>query len=117
MPLFTKENAAEMAAKSHAARKLRMSLPIVSQDNSQQSAGPPPDQFALTLAHACNETLELLRRAKKPSEKAQLSRALRDLRETWHMATGKPKPGMTKPLPERPVRREIPRDFVPVALR
>ena len=96
-PLFTRENAADMAARSHAARKQRASLPVLTERLPSQSADPLTDPFALTLACACDETLDKLRRATKPSERAQLARCLRDLRETWHLATGKPRPGLTRP--------------------
>jgi hypothetical protein len=75
----------------------------------------PIDSFSLTLACACDETLTLVRTSRKPIERAQLARALRDLRETWHMATGKPKPGMLKPDSMQTRRREMPRNVYPDA--
>ena len=96
MPRFTPLNARENALRSVASRRAAEAL---------------PDLFSLNVARACDETLELLRHAKKPSEKAQLSRALRDLREVWHLATGKHRPGLTRPEQGRTPRREIPRVY------
>ena len=101
MALFTKENAALNGRKGGKNRwKLPPPLP------------PPtplkPDLFSETLAQACDETLDKLRRATEPIARAQLARALRDLRETWHMATGKPKPGQIKDG-QYATRRDIPR--------
>lgn len=98
MPVFTVETARQAGLKSVEARKQRAlerdQVPLVLPENPVEHASDP---FCDALASACGETLHNLRTSKKPMEKAQLARALRDLRETWHMATGKPKPGMLKP--------------------
>jgi hypothetical protein len=67
-----------------------------------------PDLFSLTLMEACAETLDRLRRTTKPIEKAQLARALRDLRETFHLATGRPRPGLLRDT-GKPSRAPMPR--------
>ena len=107
---FDSLNAREFAARSVAARKAAEAERKAKLAALTASAGPTADDyFSSNVARACDETLELLRHAKKPSEKAQLSRALRDLREVWHLATGKPRPGLTRPEQYRPPRRELPR--------
>lgn len=105
MALWTAEIAREMARRSHAPgsarfKKLEPPQPI------PQPAEPLPDNFALTLAYACDDTLDRIIKTANPQARAQLARALRDLRETWHMATGKPKPGMTRPE-SGPQRRAV----------
>jgi hypothetical protein len=54
--------------------------------------------------------LEKLRKTTKPIEKAQLARALRDLRETFHLATGKPRPGLLRDN-GKPNRAPMPRSM------
>lgn len=66
------------------------------------------DPIANDIACACAETLRDLRKTKDAREKASLARALRDLRETWHMATGIPKPGNLKPSAPRQTRQPLP---------
>lgn len=107
--LWTVEKAREAGLKSVAVRRQRKleleQAPVFSPVQAEASA----DVFSASLALACDETLAKLRRAAKPIERAQLARCLRDLRETWHLATGKPKPPVAKQEPVK--RREIPRAY------
>jgi len=112
--LFTVETARAAGLKSVRVRAERKAALALAPFNSPVQTEAQPDLFAVTLAQACNETLERLRLSKVPLERAQLARALRDLRETWHLATGKPKPGQLKPAEQRLTRREIPRVLYPV---
>lgn len=106
MALFTVESARQAGLKSvqiMRQRKLeRASLPLPTLAPTPEE----PDPFARTLGEACAETLERLRKATKPIERAQLARALRDLRETWHLATGKARPGITRG--DQPARTRTP---------
>jgi hypothetical protein len=65
--------------------------------------------IANDIACACAETLRQLRKTNDAKEKVALARALRDLRETWHLVTGEAKPGNRKPSspPQRQIRREL----------
>src|SRR6267142_6070169 len=97
--LFNAETGRAMALKSHAPESARH-LPKVVIPQAPDPALPPAQQidpFSVELACACEETLTLLRKTKEPQQRAQLARSLRDLHETWHLATGKPKPGQLKP--------------------
>lgn len=98
MPEFTVETARQAGLKSVQVRRERAieraRIPIVSPVNPVEVIADP---FCEALACACGETLKKLREATEPIHRAQLARALRDLRETWHLATGKPRPGLTRP--------------------
>ena len=107
MPLFTKENAAIFGKQGALVRWTPKPDPVTTQSIADDMA----EQFSEGLAHACLETLARLRKAGDPQRRAQLARALRDLRETWHLATGKPRPGQTRPDMQRPMRRLIPREY------
>ena len=98
---FSSANAREMAAKSAEARRNRHA-------NDQQTTAiaslidlPSDTQatslYANKLAHAQDVLLEELLNADSAKDKAALSQALKNLRETYHMATGAPKPGTIKP--------------------
>lgn len=111
MALFTAETARLAGLRSVESRKLAKERPLVLPN---QPLDLLDDPFIDGLACAQGEALKELREmivAHKPSHAAQLARALRDLRETWHMATGKPKPGMIKPGSERPTRTLMPRVY------
>ena len=122
---FTAQTARDYAAKSQAQRRfnrdLRKNQPIQPTFERELIPATQPivatelaDTFSLCLSSACEEMLERVRKAKKPIEAAQLARALRDLRETWHLATGKPRPGLTRPQDSRTMpRRELPRMVSP----
>lgn len=129
MPLFTAETAGQFSAKAHAAlRQKRLALNdeknelqvlrallvkngLPFPDKPTDKPAPEPDLFSTDLAHACEETLTLLRKTKDPQKRSQLARSLRDLRETWHLATGKPKPGQLKPDSLRTPRPSMPRVY------
>lgn len=53
--------------------------------------------YAKELIRAQRETLRILRHTQPAHERALLARALRDLREVYHMVTGELKPGMRQP--------------------
>jgi len=120
VPKFTAENAAEMAKKSHKPGSARFfpKLDPVIEPAEPAIIGPEPaetaviiDRFSLELTCVCEETLQLIKKSKEPIHRAQLARALRDLRETYHLATGKPRPGLSRELPARTSRREMPRVY------
>jgi len=113
MPKFTVETASEMGKRSVALRKQRE----IEREQALLNPVPLPvldevstDTFSPALSQACIETLELVRKERNPQQRAQLARALRDLRETWHLATGKPRPGQTRP-DAQPSRQSMPRVY------
>lgn len=117
MPYFTKENAKEYSrqaiyARWHAPKPPQKPEPETLV-NGNGSAIEEANQFGVTLAQACTETLEMLRKSKEPQHRAQLARCLRDLRETWHLATGKPRPGQTRPDSIKTPPRRMPSAYAP----
>jgi hypothetical protein len=113
-PRFTKENASAYGKAGAIARWTRKPDPIPPEPIPVPMADPTADLLlASALSHACDETLALARKSRIPQERAQLARALRDLRETWHLVTGKPKPANAKAEPNKP-RRELPRIVSPI---
>lgn len=102
MALITPATARENAAKAHAARRANQALARIAaeQPEAQRIEPQPQPQFADTftedIVHAQNETLTKLREATEPRDRACLARALRDLRETYHLVTGEARPGIKK---------------------
>ncbi len=95
MPFITKDNAARLAKLSVLARVR----------NKHELANPcsiPLDPFSTALVRACDETLDELRSCKIARDKSALARTIRDLRETYHLATGQAKPGVIKHQAQRP---------------
>lgn len=105
--LFTAENAAEMARRSHAPGSARFAIPP-----APAPAPPEPqptiDPFVAKLAQAQEEKLDALLKCKDPKECASLAQALRNLRETYHLVTGEFRPGV-----RRDGRRRGPRAALP----
>jgi hypothetical protein len=105
---ITKENAAEFAKRGATKRaQMRQAREIAASAASLAATAGPPDPFVIELAHAQAEILQKLRNTPNSRDKMQLARALRDLRETYHMVTGTPKPGMIKPGSARPMPRQL----------
>lgn len=108
MALFTAETARLAGIKSAQVRAEERKRPLVFPSSPVDL---PADPFTDALACACGETLKELREmivAHKAPQAAQLARALRDLRETWHLATGKPKPGQLRPDTGKTPRPRMP---------
>jgi len=98
---FSPANAREMAARSAEARRnrhqetqLAIAIAPLNHEASETQAISP---YANKLAYAQDMLLEELLTADCAKDKAALSQALKNLRETYHMATGAPKPGTIKP--------------------
>ena len=108
MPLFTVETARQAGVRSAQIRKEQAQRPLI---NPSTPADTVSDPFTDALACACGEALKELREMivkHKAPQAAQLARALRDLRETWHLATGKPKPGQLRPDTGKTPRPRMP---------
>ncbi len=97
--LIASENARELQLKSAIARKRNREL----REQAEQLAGESNatqaiDPYVNNLAHA---QVKYLARLMDPNvtakDAAALSQALKNLRETYHMASGQPKPGTIKP--------------------
>lgn len=110
-PLFTSANAREMAAKAHEARRQRtLALQVANapeQQPTQSTTALAIDPVANEFTCAMLETLREFRAAKDYREKASLARSMREVRETYHLYSGAPKPGTIKP--ERISSRQQPR--------
>ena len=101
--LIAAENARELQLKSAIARKHNRELREQAEQLArEQRAKSPLDPYVDDLAHA---QVEYLARLRDPDitakDAAALSQALKNLRETYHMATGAPKPGTIKPESRR----------------
>ena len=95
-PYFiTSANAREMAAKSWANRAPRPPRTAIVRIAPEHEHAIDP--LTEDLARAMKETLKDYRTANDPKAQAMLAQALRNLRETYHMVTGLPKPGQLKP--------------------
>ncbi len=114
IPQITTANAREMAAKSHQARRERKEAEALAEAAILQSA-PQIDSLAVNpianeFTCAMVETLREFRQASDYREKASLARSMREVRETYHLWSGAPKPGTIKPVSQRPRQqsRELP---------
>ena len=102
-PAMTPELARELQQRSVLARKQNQELrKLAALGASVANAKPAIDPYIDDLVHAQTEYLAKLRACKDPKEAAALSQALKNIRETYHMATGLPKPGVLKPASNRP---------------
>ncbi len=102
-PVITPDIAREMQAKGVLARKRNKELrELAAIGATVTNVKPVIDPSADELAHAQAELLAELRETPLAKDKAALSQAIKNLRETWHMQTGQPKPGTIKPVSQRP---------------
>ena len=103
---FSPANAREMAAKSAEARRANRAIEEIAAAKVTLMSAPSDTQatslYANELMRAQVELLQELRETPEAKDKAALSQAIKNLREAWHMETGKPKPGTIKPVSARP---------------
>lgn len=106
MHVLNSETAKLAGLKSGEARKRyaverRQAAMLLKLHEAKQTAETPVEQTAdpyiNDLACAQVEYLAKLRACTDAKEAAALSQALKNIRETYHMATGAPKPGTIKP--------------------
>ena len=103
--LFTKETAKEMGERSGIARRLQnQQRKNLLAQFAPSIAEHLPDPIVSNLTRAMRETLTKCLTADNAKDAANYARALKDLREVWHMVTGQPKPGVRKLPIERPAR-------------
>lgn len=106
-PAITPANAKEMQAKAVLARLRNKQL-------ARQQAQVAPEQPAITLAsplddkfaRALEDTLDKYLACQDAKERASIARSMREVRETYHLWSGQPKPGTIKP--ERSKSRQQP---------
>ncbi len=101
IPQITTANAKEFAAKSHESRRKRKEAEALAEAATLQTE-PTSEPLAVNpLANeftcAMVETLRQFREASDYREKASLARSMREVRETYHLWSGQPKPGTIKP--------------------
>ncbi len=100
-PSFTVEQAREAGKRSAELRAQRKLNPPIEPPSivpeASLDAEPTLSQYANKLAYAQDRLLDELLAADSPKDKAALSQALKNLKESWHMETGAPKPGTIKP--------------------
>ncbi len=96
---FTSANAREMAAKSWANRAPRPPRTAIVRIAPEHEHAIDP--LTEDLARAMKETLKDYRTANDPKAQAMLAQALRNLRETYHLVTGQPRPGQIKSVAPR----------------
>ena len=104
-PAINASNARELQLKAAASRKRNNELARQAEQLAREAQAKPEanlvNAYAERLVHAQNTLLEELLTADCAKDKAALSQALKNLRETYHMATGAPKPGTIKPESRR----------------
>jgi len=103
MARFNTANAREMAARSVASRQQRAAQRVTAPAPVPFPTTPQtePDPTVARIAHVMERTLDRMDHEKEPRALQALSRALRDLRETYHLVTGQPRPGQRRPAKER----------------
>ena len=105
---FTASNAAEMARRSHAPSSRRFAAPPTPEPTEIApllASLPADNEYAERLKRAEGEKLDALLACDDPKACASLARCIRELRETYHMVTGEPKPGVRRQ--ERATRRWV----------
>ncbi len=114
MPFICSSNARELAKLSIEARKRNKEAAKTIAPVSLPSL-PELDPFATDLSCACTEVLKELRECKEAKDKSALARTIRDLRETYHLATGQAKPGVIKHnAPRRQMVQPVPPSILAV---
>lgn len=100
-PAIAKEFQLKSAAARKENRRLRklaeQSEKLAAELAKEQAAKLPSDPYVETLMRAQIVTLDDYLACPIPKDRASLAQALKNLRETYHLATGLAKPGVRKP--------------------
>ena len=101
-PAITSANARELQLKSAAARKrnrelARNSEQLARQQPQEAIAKPPASALEAKFARALEDTLDKYLAESDATERAKIARSMREVRETYHLYSGAPKPGTIKP--------------------
>lgn len=117
-PPINASNARELQLKSAIARKrnaelARQAKQLAPEQPAIATVSPLEDKFARALEN----TLDSYLATDDATERAKIARALREVRETYHLWSGQPKPGTIKPESRRtrqsPVRPPEPEPIDP----
>ena len=82
--------------RSEERKQLLAAIAILSTQHPPPPPEPTVDPIAERLARTLREKLDLLDQETDPKSIASLARGIRELRETWHMVTGQPRPGLSR---------------------
>jgi hypothetical protein len=100
-PLFTSANAREMAAKAHESRRQRtLAAQLANAPETQPTLAATlvaEDPLANKFTRALTKTLDKYLACDDSKELASIARSMREVRETYHLYSGAPKPGTIKP--------------------
>ncbi len=97
-PAITPANAREMQQKAVLARLRNKQLARQqSQVAPEQPAITPASPLENKFARALEDTLDSYLAEQDATERAKIARAMREIRETYHLWSGQPKPGTIKP--------------------
>jgi hypothetical protein len=106
MAQFNAGNAREMAAKAHEARRRNKDSAIQAAAIESLPSQPLPQgcdsPLAQDLLRAQVELLQELRDCPLAKDKAQIARAMREVREVFHLVTGTPRPGILREKVRKP---------------
>lgn len=107
---FTSDEAREAGRKSAQLRAQRKLEPKPEPINEPVVSHPTLSDYAKELLCARAELLAEMRSTPLAKDKASIAQAIKNIMESYHMETGKPKPGTIKPVSQRPRQqsRELP---------
>jgi hypothetical protein len=114
MPLFSRQNAAEMGRRGQAARKLAQAQRAAKVAAIPLQAGPATDVYVASRLVRVREMLNrldsMMTKESDPQRLDRLASAQSKLSEQERILDGRPLPGQRRPAPEPARRRpEIPR--------
>ncbi len=93
------------ARKRYAAERKQTSMLIELQTEhnvAEALAEQPKDPLEAKFARALEKTLDDFLASPDATERAKNARSMREVRETYHLWSGQPKPGTIKPTSNRP---------------
>jgi hypothetical protein len=110
MALFNSQNAAEMAARSHEARRQRVLMPAIYLNPQPQHAGDYVASRLVRVREQLNRLDSIMAKETDPQRLDRLASAQSKLSEQERILDGRPLPGQRRPPPDVFKRREMPRE-------
>mgnify|MGYP001617424612 CR=1 FL=1 len=110
-PAINADNARELQKKGVEARKRNKELQrLAAIGATVTEVKPVIDALGDKFARALEDTLDQYLASSDATERAKIARSMREVRETYHLYSGAPKPGTIKPVSQRPKpqHRELP---------
>ena len=102
-PVITPDIARDMQAKGVLARKRNKELrELAAIGATVTNVKPVIDPLGDKFARALEDTLDQYLASSDATERAKIARSMREVRETYHLYSGAPKPGTIKPVSQRP---------------